>query len=252
MEAGFPILVEKPLVFEIEQAERPSKRHAGVTVLCHLLQPSLRQARGSLAKEAIEQGRLGEIVFATWRFGGEGSSDHPYANLIETQCHMVFDMLEYLCGPIKSISAEMTEKKSTMALSLLFTNGAVGSLVGSYDTSYAYPGTQRIEVSGSAGRVLIEDTVRRYTYNAAGNEMAESWQAGYFNDFDREFHRTFDLYIDAMVKAFVRRNPPLSTPGRDCEPSNWPTRRHPKQRPRTPHRGLKAKRTLAPLGGSAH
>jgi myo-inositol 2-dehydrogenase/D-chiro-inositol 1-dehydrogenase len=160
-----------------------------------------------LAKEAIEAGRLGELVFATWRFGGEGSSDHPYANLIETQCHG-FDMLEFLCGPIKAVSAEMTERRSTMALSLRFANGAVGSLVGSYDTSYAYPDTQRIEISGSAGRVVIDDTVRRYTYNAAGSEVGETWQAGYFNDVDREFHRTFDAYIDAMLVAFKKGDAP--------------------------------------------
>jgi len=205
LEAGFPILVEKPLVFEIDQAERllavAGDRFFAICFNHRYAKPV------RLAKEAIEQGKLGEIVFATWRFGGEGSSDHPYANLIETQCHG-FDMLEYLCGPIKAVSAEMTQKRSTMALSLLFANGAVGSLVGSYDTSYAYPDTQRIEVSGSSGRVVIEDTVRRYTFNPAGNELGESWQAGYFNDFDREFHRTFDLYVDAMVRAFVRGDPP--------------------------------------------
>ena len=46
-----------------------------------------------MAKTAIDDGRLGELVFATWRFGGEGEGQHPHANLIETQCHG-FDMLE--------------------------------------------------------------------------------------------------------------------------------------------------------------
>jgi predicted dehydrogenase len=205
LQAGFPILVEKPLTFEIEQAERllevAGNRFFAICFNHRYAKPV------RLAKEAIEQGRVGETVFATWRFGGEGSSDHPYANLIETQCHG-FDMLEYLCGSIKAVSAEMTPKRSTLALSLLFASGAVGSLVGSYDTSYAYPDTQRIEVSGTKGRVVIDDTVRRYNFNAAGNEVGESWQAGYFNDFDREFHRTFDLYIDALVKAFLRGDPP--------------------------------------------
>src|SRR3712207_7961977 len=41
-----------------------------------------------LAQDAIEQGLLGDKVFATWRFGGEGSTTpHPYANLIENPCH---------------------------------------------------------------------------------------------------------------------------------------------------------------------
>lgn len=201
IEAGYPLLVEKPLVFEIDQAEKllaaAGDRFFAICFNHRYAKPV------RLAKEAIEQGKLGDTVFVTWRFGGEGSSDHPYANLIETQCHG-FDMLEHLCGPITAISAEMTDKRSTLALSLKFKNGAVGSLVGSYDTSYAYPDTQRIEISGTTGRVVIADTVRSYTFNATGNELGETWQAGYFNDFDREFHRTFDLYIDAMVQAFLK------------------------------------------------
>jgi predicted dehydrogenase len=98
----------------------------------------------------------------------------------------------------------------TLALSLKFVSGAVASLVGSYDTSYAYPDTQRIEVSGTKGRVVIDDTVRRYKFNQAGNEIGEVWEAGYFNDYDREFHRTFDLYIDATLKAFQKgEKPPI-------------------------------------------
>ena len=63
-----------------------------------------------MAHAAITSGTLGDITFATWRFGGEqGTSRHPHANLIETQCHG-FDMLEHLCGPIESVSAHMTDR----------------------------------------------------------------------------------------------------------------------------------------------
>jgi predicted dehydrogenase len=166
-----------------------------------------------MAREAIAAGRLGDLVFATWRFGGEGSSDHPHANLIETQCHG-FDMLEHLCGPIESVSAEMTDRTGggyrTLVLALRFASGAVGSLVGTYDSSYAYPDTHRLEVNGTAGRVLIEDTVRRYAFQQTGSETAEIWQAGYFNDRDREFHRTFDRYADDLLAAFRRgAEPPV-------------------------------------------
>src|SRR5215218_3218381 len=100
-------------------------------------------------------------------------------------------MLEYLCGRIESVMAQMTEKTgrgySTHALALRFADGAVGSLIGSYDSSYAYGGSHTLEINGTSGRVLVEDTVRRYTFQAAGDETARVWQAGYFNDLDREF-----------------------------------------------------------------
>ncbi len=214
IEAGVPLIVEKPLVFDIAEA-RTLLDEAATRDLFFALNFNHRYARPvQLARKAIEEGLLGDIVFATWRFGGEGSSGHhPYANLIETQCHG-FDTLEYLCGPIESIIAEMTNKVgngySTLILGLRFNSGAIGSLVGSYDSSYAYRQTHMLEINGTKGRVLIEDTVRRYTFQAVGDETARVWQAGYFNDYDREFHRTFDRHVDEILSAFrQKKGPPV-------------------------------------------
>jgi predicted dehydrogenase len=209
--AGYPLLVEKPLVFAMDEAEA-LVREAAQRELFFAINFNHRFARPvQMARAAIAEGRLGELVFATWRFGGEGSSDHPFANLIETQCHG-FDTLEYLCGPISSVAAQMTDKTgkgfSTLALALGFANGAVGSLLGSYDSSYAYSDTHVLEVNGTRGRALIEDTVRQYSFQAVGSELREVWQAGYFNDRDREFHRTFDRHIDLVLAAFRRGDPP--------------------------------------------
>lgn len=203
--AGFPLIVEKPLVFDLEEADT-LLAEAEARSLFFAINFNHRYARPvRMAREAIAGGRLGDIVFAHWRFGGEGSSDHPHANLIETQCH-AFDTLEFLCGPIVRVSAEMTDKTGggfrTVVLALRFENGAVGSLVGSYDSSYAYRYTHALEVNGTLGRLLIEDTVRRYTFQKTGSETAEVWEAGYFNDRDREFHRTFDKHLDEVVSAF--------------------------------------------------
>ncbi|GHO99321.1 dehydrogenase [Reticulibacter mediterranei] len=213
IEAGFPLLVEKPLVFDLREADT-LLNEAAKRSLFFAINFNHRYARPvQLAHQAIESGRVGDLTFATWRFGGEGSSDHPHANLIETQCHG-FDMLEWLCGPIDSVMAQMTDKTGsgyrTLVLALHFASGAVGSLVGSYDTSYAYSDTHLVEVNGSSGRVLIEDTVRRYSFQQAGNETGETWQAGYFNDLDREFHRTFDRHMDALFAAFREgKEPPI-------------------------------------------
>lgn len=211
IQAGVPLLVEKPLVFDLTEADT-LLAEAASRGLFFAINFNHRYAKPvQMAREAIQAGRLGALTFATWRFGGEGGGDHPHGNLIETQCHG-FDMLEYLCGPIAALSAEMTDTTgkgfSTLALSLKFQSGAVGSLVGSYDSSYAYPDTHRVEVNGTEGRVVIEDTVRRYAFQKRGHETGEVWQAGYFNDFDREFHRTFDMYIDALLTAFRAGQPP--------------------------------------------
>lgn len=211
LRAGYPVLAEKPLAFVLEEAEAmlAEAERRGLFFAINFNHRYARPVR--LAREAIVGGRTGEVVFASWRFGGEGRSDHPHANLIETQCHGI-DMLEHLCGPIGSVMAEMTDLTGagyrSLVLALRFASGAVGSLVGSYDSSYAYRGTHLLEVNGAAGRVLVEDTVRRFSFQAAGSETAEVWEAGYFNDRERAFERSFDAHLDALLRALRRGDPP--------------------------------------------
>jgi predicted dehydrogenase len=108
--------------------------------------------------------------------------------------------------------AEMTDLTGggyrTTVLALRFVSGAVGSMTGTYDSSYAYRDTHRLEINGTKGRIVVEDTVRRFSFQEAGEEISEVWQAGYFNDFDREFHRTFDVHLHAVLDAFKRGDQP--------------------------------------------
>jgi myo-inositol 2-dehydrogenase/D-chiro-inositol 1-dehydrogenase len=210
--AGVALFVEKPLVFDLTEADS-LLGEAEARNLFFAINFNHRFAKPvQLAASAVRGGELGRLTFATWRFGGEqGSGEHPYRNLIETQCHG-FDMLEYLCGPIDSVMAQVTDDTGcghlTIAIALHFTNGAVGSLVGSYDSSYAYPRTHTLELTGNAGRVLIDDTVRRFTQNSAGSETSTVWEAGYFNDADRQFELTFDRHVDAVLTALRNDWPP--------------------------------------------
>jgi predicted dehydrogenase len=210
--AGVPLLVEKPLVFSLSEAD-VLLAEAAARDLFFAINFNQRYAEPvQRARRAIQAGELGDLVFSTWRFGGEGSyGTSRHANLIETQCHGL-DMLEYLCGPIVSVMAQMTDKTTadripgapytTLAVALEFADGAVGTLLGSYDSSYAYPGAQHVEINGTTGRAVIEDTVRSLSLSTSGDETTKVWQAGYFNDEARTFTYTFDRHVDALLDAF--------------------------------------------------
>ena len=98
--AGVPLLVEKPLVFDLAEADQ-LLREAAERDLFLAINFNHRYAEPMLrAQAAITAGALGDIVFTSWRFGGEANiGTHPHAQLIETQCH-AFDTIEHLCGPI--------------------------------------------------------------------------------------------------------------------------------------------------------
>ena len=212
IDAGVDLLVEKPLVFDLDQADTllDHAERAGIFFAINFnhryAEPFLR------AKQAIDAGDLGELVFLTWRFGGEANhGESPHANLIETQCHG-FDMLEHLGGPIRSVMAQMGDRTygafSTLAIACAFESGAVGTLLGSYDSSYAYPDSQLVEVNGTLGRATIHDTVRRLTLSRAGDETRQVWEAGYFDDEARGFHATFDRHVDRILTALRDGAPP--------------------------------------------
>jgi len=213
IERAVPLLVEKPLAFDLAEADTLLAA-ADERDLFFAINFNHRYAEPVLrAKHAIDAGELGRIVFSTWRFGGEANlGTSPHNNLIETQCHG-FDMLEHLAGPIASVFAEMTDLTlpgvyRSLVVAVRFASGAVGSLVGSYDSSYAYPDTQLIEVNGTDGRVLVEDTVKRFSQSRAGDETRSVWEAGYFNDEARTFAYAFDRHVDHVLTALRAGSPP--------------------------------------------
>jgi predicted dehydrogenase len=210
---GVALLVEKPLVFSVTEADQLLKE-AAERDLFFAINFNHRYAEAvQRAHRAIAAGDLGEIVHVVWRFGGEANPGvSPHRNLIETQCHG-FDMLEHLAGPIASVMAQMTNKTdetvyNTVAIAVRFASDAVGSLVGSYDSSYAYPDSQYIEVNGTAGRAVIRDTVQELILSTAGEETHAVWRPGYFNDLGRTFTNTFDRHVDDVLRALRAGEPP--------------------------------------------
>ena len=129
IKAGVPLFIEKPLVFDLAEADHligeAEKRNLFVALnFNHRWALPVQKAA-----EAIKQQKLGDLVFATWRFGGEGPECYEWENLIETQCH-AFDMLEHLCGPIDSIAMQASDASnkgfSSYAIALHFKKSCGG------------------------------------------------------------------------------------------------------------------------------
>jgi predicted dehydrogenase len=65
-----------------------------------------------------------------------------------------------------------------------------------------------VEINGTSGRLVIHDTVRELSIHRVGDETAQVWRAGYFNDEARDFHGTFDRHVEAVLAALRAGDPP--------------------------------------------
>lgn len=211
---GVPIITEKPLTYDLKLADRlmneAEKKNVflGVNFIHRYAKPV------QLAYDAIQDNKIGKIAFIVWKLGQYGvCRNHIYENLIETQCHGL-DLLEYLCGEIESVQAEMNKISNrgftTTGITLKFKNGAVGTYLGTYDAMERYRPSQYLEVNGTLGRIYIEDFVRKYTIQNMGNEFLEEWKSSLFNEVDRSILFSFDKHINAVVHALTeKKKPPI-------------------------------------------
>lgn len=214
--AGCPLFVEKPLSYDLQEArtliDEAQKRNLffAIDFETRYSIPCLKAA------QAIRDGKLGRPVFAHWRFGHgwDGKMTHPHTNLIEAQCHGI-NMLEALYGKITSVMAEMTDNGgrdsfSTFSLSLRFENGAVGSFLATMDANEHNRLSQLTELGGTEGRILIEDNVRRYSFQSTNSDTEEVWQAGFFEDSLRSFNQNLDRHLNDVIPALIEgKEPPI-------------------------------------------
>lgn len=207
--AGFPLLVEKPLAYTLPEAQALIDAAKARGLFMGIDFNHRFSIPAKLAKEAMEGGKVGSVSYAVWQFGHGwgGSMAHPHVNLIGAQCHG-FNFLEAYCGRIRSVMAQMSDKSgkggySTFVLALEFASGALGAMICSLDASFKYPHFQTIEFNGEKGRILIEDNVQRYTYQAKDSPLCEQWNPGFFMDKERSFSHNTDRLIAETVSALI-------------------------------------------------
>ncbi len=174
MKAKKHLIVEKPLEVTLERCDRMIKAADKAGVVLGAIFPSRFVEASKVAKKAIDEGRLGRITLAdvyvkwyrtqayydsggwrgTWELDGGGA-------LMNQSIHGI-DLLQWLVGPVKSISAvagvlahERIEVEDVAVAALEFENGALGTIEG---TTAAWPGfLKRIEISGDKGTIMLEE-----------------------------------------------------------------------------------------------
>ena len=184
LNAGIPTLGEKPISNEIDKAKKmvalakKKKLRYGID-LNHRFTPAARRA-----KDWINEGRLGSlniINMRMWIPNPNESSPHFHVRALHPHS---FDVMRYFGGDVQAVQAwfrrgeTMDGKKrkcwSNMQANVLFKNGILGHLTGSYDAGGSY-GLERCEVVGSKGRIVIDEACEELTFYSRADSQTEHY-----------------------------------------------------------------------------
>ena len=152
LDAGISVLGEKPISNEIPKARemvslaREKNLRYGINLNHRFTPAALR------AKEWVEAGRLGDlniINMTMWINNPNESSPHFHMRALHP--HSI-DVMRYFCGDVEKVQAffkKGTGRKiwSNVQVNMLFANGIIGHLTGSYDAGGSY-GLETCEVVG--------------------------------------------------------------------------------------------------------
>jgi predicted dehydrogenase len=217
LDAGVHTLGEKPISNNIEHARTMQQRAEEKKVryginLNHRFTPSAIKA-----KEWITNGRIGSIHMidlTMWIDNPVESS--PWFHLRALHPHS-FNILNYFVGPVKKVHCFLNKGEgrkiwTNAQINLLFANGVIGHLRGSYDGDFPTGsfGIENLEIVGSKGRIVIENACESLCYFPRGSKSMEQFDCyGGMN----HFQETFRSRIEAWVQDNINQVLPAQVDG---------------------------------------
>ncbi len=203
LEAGIPVLGEKPISNRVEEGEKMvalarQKNTAYAVNLNHRFTPAALRA-----KQWVDEGRLGALYMINMRMWINNPVEtSPWFHMRALHPHS-FDVMRYFCGDVKSVAAFMKKGDGRVTWSnaqvlLHFANGVVGVLTGSYDAGGSY-GLERCEVVGSTGRFVIEDACEDLQFYPRNSIEIESYKyLGGMRSFGETFKSRIARWVDQI------------------------------------------------------
>jgi predicted dehydrogenase len=204
LDAGIPVLGEKPISNEIEKGREmvalAKKKNIPYAVnLNHRFTPA-----ALLAKKWVEDGRLGKLhILNMTMWINNPNETSPWFHLRALHPHSI-DVMRYFCGNVKRVHAFLMKGEgrtiwSNAQVNMHFENDVVGHLTGSYDAGGSY-GLERCEVVGSKGRFVLEDACEVLTfYSRRGIEKETYYYLGGMRSFGETFTSRIHRWLEQLV-----------------------------------------------------
>ena len=198
LEAGIPVLCEKPAAVTASDARRMTEASRAAGVPLALMFNQRTDCTYRAMKAVLDSGRLGRIKRVSWivtdwyrtqQYYDSGSWRATWSGegggVLLNQCPHQLDLLIWLCGLPALVSARCHEGKwhhieveDDVTAYLEFPGGATGTFVASTGD---LPGTNRLEIVCDRGQLVCEDgRVRCVTMDRSERSVCfESGDPGY-------------------------------------------------------------------------
>lgn len=211
LNAGIPVLGEKPISNQVPEARemvalaKEKGLRYGIN-LNHRFTPAAKMAKGW-----VKQGRLGElnmIDMTMWISNPNESSPHFHMRALHPHS---FDVMRYFAeSEVAKVHAFFKKGKgrtiwSNVQVNLLYENGIIGHLRGSYEGNFGEAGTyglETLDVVGSEGRFVLRDACEHLAFFPRyDKDIEEHDYVGGMKHFGETFASRINVWVEQNLQG---------------------------------------------------
>lgn len=179
LQAGLHVLLEKPIDVTVTEAKKLIEiaEHSGKKFAIMLNQRTNKLFQK--AREIVQSGLLGELKRTVWIVTNWYRSQHYYdsgtwratwagegGGVLLNQAPHNLDLWQWICGMPESVRGfcdvakyHNIEVEDDVTIRTKYKNGATGVFI---TTTGEYPGTNRLEISGDKGKLVLEQAMLKW------------------------------------------------------------------------------------------
>lgn len=198
MENGVHVLVEKPISVHKADAEKLIAAYEKSDVKFSAMFQMRTYAMYQRIKQLIDSGELGAIQRVNWIVSAWFRTEAYYSSggwratwagegggVLMNQCPHNLDLFQWFFGMPKRVTAfcgwgkyHNIEVEDEVTAYMDFENGATGVFIASTGEA---PGTDRLEIAGDRGKLLLEDGALTFTRNVTPTQEFNQTHPGAFD-----------------------------------------------------------------------
>ena len=197
LKGGLHVLVEKPADVTVSKVRKLNDIAAATSKVFAIMFNQRTNPLFQRAREIVKSGQLGELKRTVWivtnwyrtqRYYDSGEWRATWSGegggVLLNQAPHNLDLWQWICGMPKNVVGfcdiakyHKIEVEDDVTIFARYQNGATGTFI---TTTGEYPGTNRLEVSGDLGKIVLEDGVLKWwKLKAAEHIVRENADTGF-------------------------------------------------------------------------